>query len=257
MIGRLAAPLLVLAIVLLAWVLFLHAFQVSPLVGKSPQAVAHYLFATPASSRDRAALLAAVGVTLVHAASGFLLGLGLGVGAAILVVLSPAAERGLLPLAIVLRSVPLVAMTPLIVLVFGRGGAAVAVIGALIVFFPTLVNMVLGLRSASGLSADLVRVHGGGGLAVLRKVGFPSALPALFTSMRLSAPAALVGALLAEWLATGDGIGYRMQRDITAFRAADLWSALVLVTLCSLALYAILAAAETAVTGRYRQSPRV
>ncbi len=257
MIGRLAAPLLVLAIVLLAWVLFLHAFQVSPLVGKSPQAVAHYLFAMPASPRNRAALLAALGVTLVHAASGFLLGLGLGVGVAILVVLSPAVERGLLPLAIVLRSVPLVAMTPLIVLVFGRGTSAVAVIGALIVFFPTLVNMVLGLRSASGLSADLVRVHGGGGLAVLRKVGFPSALPALFTSMRLSAPAALVGALLAEWLATGDGIGYRMQRDITAFQAADLWSALVLVTLCSLALYGILAVAEMAVTGRYRQSPQI
>ena len=252
MIGRLVSPLLALAIVLLAWVLFLHVFQVSPLIGKSPAAVAHYLFATPASPRNRAALLGALGVTLVHAASGFLLGLALGVAAAILVVLSPAAEHGLLPLAIVLRSVPLVAMTPLIVLLFGRGAVAVAVIGALIVFFPTLVNMVLGLRSASGLSADLVRVHGGGSVAVLRKVGFPSALPALFTSMRLSAPAALVGALLAEWLATGDGIGYRMQRDITSFRAADLWSALVLVTLCSLALYTILSVAETAVSKRYQ-----
>ena len=143
-------------------------------------------------------------------------------------------------------------MTPLIVLLFGRGAVAVAVSGALIVFFPTLVNMVLGLRSAPRWSADLVRVHGGGSLAVLRKVGLPSALPALFTSMRLSAPAALVGALLAEWLATGNGIGYRMQRDITAFRAAALWSALVLVTLCSLVLYTILTVAETAVSRRYR-----
>ncbi len=264
MIGRLArsvlahalAPILALAIVLLAWVLFLRVFQVSPLIGKSPVAVAHYLFGAPASPRDRAALLGALCVTLAHAASGFLIGLGLGLGAAITVVLSPAVGRGLLPLAIVLRSVPLVAMTPLIVLVFGRGPAAVAVIGGLIVFFPTLVTVAVGLRSTPRSAADLIRVHGGGRLAVLRWVGLPGALPFLFASMRLSAPAALVGALLAEWLATGDGIGYRMQRDITAFHAADLWSALVLVTLCSLGLHAIVAATEAVVIGRCRPQRR-
>ena len=249
--SRLLSPLLALAIVLLAWTLFLHVFQVSPLMGKSPAAVARYLFGMPASGRNRAALLAALGVTLAHAAFGFLLGLVLGLGSAVLFVLSPSLERSLLPLATVLRSIPLVAMTPLIVLVFGRGPAAVAVIGGLIVYFPTLVNSVMGLRTAPRSSAELIRACGGGSLTVLRKVGIPSALPAILASMRLSAPAALVGALLAEWLATGDGIGYRMQRDITSFRAADLWSALVLVTLCSLLLYAAIAALETVVIRRY------
>ena len=254
--SRLLSPLLALAIVLLAWSLFLHVFRVSPLIGKSPLAVAQYLFGMPASGRNRAALLGALGVTLVHAASGFLLGLVLGLGSAILFVLAPTLERSLLPLATILRSIPLVAMTPLIVLVFGRGPAAVAVIGGLIVYFPTLVNSVMGLRAAPRASAELVRACGGGDLAVLRKVALPGALPAIMASMRLSAPAALVGALLAEWLATGDGIGYRMQRDITSFRAADLWSALVLVTLCSLLLYGVVAAVEAAVIRRFGVSER-
>lgn len=253
--ARLAGPpvatLLSLAVVLLAWIAFLRLFDVSPLMGKSPLAVAHYLFGTSMSGRNRAALAAALLVTLGHAASGFVLGLGLGVAAAILFVLSPAVERSLLPVAMILRSVPLVAMTPLIVLVFGRGVAAVSVIGAIIVFFPTVVNVALGLRSLPPLSSDLVRVYGGGAWTTLRKVGLPSALPALFASLRLSMPAALVGALLAEWLATGDGLGYRMQRDIVSFRAADLWSAVVLVTLCSLALYALVGVVEEAVLARY------
>ena len=58
-------------------------------------------------------------------------------------------------------------------------------------------------------------------------------------------------ALLAEWPATGDGLGYRMQRDIASFRADDLWSAVALVTLCSLALYALVGLLEAAVLARY------
>ncbi len=255
MLARLARPLatmlLSLAVVLVAWVAFLHLFAVSPLMGKGPLAVGHYLFGTAFSARNRAGLLGALAVTLGHAGIGFALGLGLGVASAILFVLSPAARRGLLPVAMILRSVPLVAMTPLIVLVFGRGAAAVGVIGAIIVFFPTVVNVTLGLRSLPPLSSDLIRVHGGGAWMTLRKVGLPSALPALFASIRLSLPAALVGALLAEWLATGDGLGYRMQRDITSFRSADLWSAVVLVTLCSLTLYTLAGLVEQAMLSRH------
>lgn len=246
----LATTLITLGLVLLAWMLFLRVFDVSPLMGKSPAAVLHYLFETRSAGRHRAALLSALGVTLLHAGSGFLLGLVSGAGAAMLFVLRPSVERSLMPVAMILRSVPLVAMTPLIVLVFGRGPAAVAVIGAIIVFFPTLVNTALGLRAVPALSADLIRVHGGSDWTILRKVGLPTALPALFAGIRLSVPAALVGALLAEWLATGDGLGNRMQRDITTFQSADLWSAVVLITLCSLALYALVGLVEALVGAR-------
>ena len=240
-----------LAIVLLAWMLFLRVFHVSPLMAKSPAAVAHYLVGGHAAGPHRARLLAALATTLGHTAWGFALGLAAGVMCAILFVLFPPVEQGLLPAATILRAVPLVAMTPLIVMVFGRGSLAVAVIGAVVVFFPTLVNVTMGLRAAPQSATDLVRAYGGGAGTVLRKVGVPAALPALFASMRLSAPAALVGALLAEWLATGDGLGNRMQRDISTFQSTDLWAAVALATLCSLAMHGLIGLGEALVLQRF------
>ncbi len=240
-----------LAIVLLAWMLFLRLFHVSPLMAKSPVAVAHYLLGGRAAALHRAGLLAALATTLGHTAWGFALGLAAGIGCALLFVLMPPVEQGLLPAAMILRAVPLVAMTPLIVMLFGRGSLAVAVIGAVVVFFPTLVNVTLGLRAAPRSAIDLIRAYGGGAGTVLRKVGFPSALPALFASMRLSAPAALVGALLAEWLATGDGLGNRMQRDISTFQSTDLWAAVAVATLCSLVMHGLIGLLEALVLHRF------
>ena len=217
-------------------------------MAKSPLAVAHYLVDAHAAAQHRAALLAALVTTLGHAACGFTLGLASGITCALLFVLVPPVEQGLLPAAMILRAVPLVAM---IVLLFGRGNLAVAVIGAVVVFFPTLVNVTLGLRAAPRSATDLIRAYGGHAGTVLRKVGLPAALPALFASMRLSAPASLVGALLAEWLATGDGLGNRMQRDIAMFQSTDLWAAVALATLCSLVLHGGIGLIEGLVLRRY------
>ncbi len=237
--GPAATAALSLLLVLAGWMLVLRLFDVDPLVGKTPLEVAHYLLTVRAAASHRAVLLAALLTTLGHAAIGFAAGLALGVGGATLLVLSPACARVVMPVAMILRSVPLVAMTPLIVLVCGRGLCAIGVIGAIVVFFPTLANLGVGLRATPSLSADLVRVYGGTRWTVLRKVALPTALPALFASIRIGIPAALLGALLSEWLASGNGLGDRMQRDVSTFRAADLWSAVVLLTLASLLLYAI------------------
>src|SRR4051794_41464975 len=98
-----------------------------------------------------------------------------------------------MPVAITLRSVPLVAMTPLIALIFGRGYLGVTAVVSIVTFFPTLVNVAIGLRSAPALACDLVRVSGGGALMVMRKVRLPYAGPAFFASARIAAPAAIGG----------------------------------------------------------------
>ena len=253
--GPLLSTLLSLGIVLAGWTLFLDVFSISPLIGKSPQAVWHYLFLTSISAHNRAGLLAALGITLMHAGIGFASGTVLGLVVAFGFVLQPALQGSLMPLMMILRTMPLVALTPLIVLLFGRGLVAIGVIGALTVFFPTVVMVTLGLRAAPRASADLIRVHGGGRWMALRKVGFPTAIPAMFTAARMSVPAALVGALLAEWLASGDGLGNRMQRDISGFRASDLWSGIVVLTLCSLLLYGVLGLLEQRISIRYGRGP--
>ncbi len=253
--GPLLSTLLTLGIVLAGWTLFLDIFSISPLIGKSPQAVWHYLFLTSISAHNRAGLLAALGVTLMHAGIGFAAGTLLGLAVAFAFVLQPAVQGSLMPLMMILRTMPLVALTPLIVLLFGRGLVAIGVIGALAVFFPTVVIVTLGLRAAPRASTDLIRVHGGGRWMALRKVGFPTAIPAMFAAARMSVPAALVGALLAEWLASGDGLGNRMQRDISGFRSSDLWSGIVILTLCSLLLYGVIGPLEQRVTIRFGHRP--
>jgi ABC-type nitrate/sulfonate/bicarbonate transport system permease component len=181
-------------------------------------------------------------------------GLIAAVAVALSFVLSRIIAGMLLPLAVLVRSVPLVAMTPVLTLVFGRGIVATTVIAGIVVFFPALVTMTFGLRSASRQSADLVRAYGGGTWTVARKVMLPSSLPALFASARIAVPGAVIGAMLAEWLATGVGMGYGMLQDANSFNYVDIWASAALLTGVSVVLYNLVAVAESAVLARFSLS---
>jgi ABC-type nitrate/sulfonate/bicarbonate transport system permease component len=120
-----------------------------------------------------------------------------------------------------------------------------------VVFFPTLINMTYGLRSASSMTVDLVHAYGGNRLALLHRVSLPSSLPSLFASARIGVPGALVGALLAEWLATGRGLGSQMLNDGTTFQYTDLWASVVVLTVVSALLYFAVGIVETLVLARF------
>ena len=135
-----------------------------------------------------------------------------------------------MPVAMLLRSVPLIAMAPVIIMIFGRDLWTVAVIGGIVVLFPALVNISFGLKSASAQMNDLVDVYGGGAWSKLRKVAMPSSLPAFFAAVRISVPGAITGALLAEWLAVGGGIGGSFGGFISQAQFTALWASVVAVT---------------------------
>jgi ABC-type nitrate/sulfonate/bicarbonate transport system permease component len=150
-----------------------------------------------------------------------------------------------------LRSVPLIALAPVIILIFGFGSeASVAVIGGIVVLFPALVTMVFGLKAASPQMLDVVSVYGGSTLTAVRKVALPGALPSLFAAIRVSVPGAITGALLAEMLSTGDGIGYSALQNVSQVKFNDLWASVVAVTAISLALYLVVQVIETFVLAR-------
>jgi ABC-type nitrate/sulfonate/bicarbonate transport system permease component len=205
---RILSALLTLAVILAAWVLFLKVFQISPFIGKGPVDVWRYLFTGPVSAASRQELLAESGTTLRDALLGLVAGTIAAVTCAIAFYLWQVASSVFMPLAMVLRSVPLVAMTPLIVGIFGRNLLAITIISGIVTFFPTLVNMIVALRGTPRESLDLCRAYGASPADTLWKVQIPYALPSVFASLRIAAPLSLVGALLAEWLATGAGIGY-------------------------------------------------
>jgi ABC-type nitrate/sulfonate/bicarbonate transport system permease component len=238
-------------IVVLCWIIFLAAFDVAPVVGKSPKAVWSYLFTDPEASANRKLVFGFLGTTLHDASLGFVGGMVAALVVSALFVMFRSLEQAFMPIAMLLRSVPLVAMTPIILLIFKRGSAGVAVIGGIVVFFPALVNISFGLRSASKQTTDLVLAYGGSRWTVIRKVAIPTALPAIFASARISVPGALIGALVAEWLATGKGIGGAILNAIGAFDYGQVWANIVVLTGVSLLLYTVVGVIETAVLTAY------
>ena len=150
-----------------------------------------------------------------------------------------------MPLAIVLRSVPLVGDDADHRVDLRARPVSVTVIAGIVTFFPVLVNVSLALRSAPKAALDLCQAYGASPVTTLRKVQVPTALPALFASLRIAAPLAIIGAQLAEWLATGKGLGYLMLQSVTLSNYNMLWSATVLVTMYSIVVYSIIGAIES------------
>ena len=247
----LATAAVSIGIVIFAWWAFLEYFNVSAFSGKGPSDVWHYLFSGPQASAHRRIMIDESKITLRDAALGLVAGTIIALGAAIAFNLWRSVERTFMPIAMVLRSVPLIAMTPLIAIVFGRNLRTVTVIASVVTFFPTLVNVTLALRSTPQDSIDLLRAYGASPFTTLRKVQIPNALPSLFASLRVAAPLALVGAMLAEWLATGEGMGSNIFRGGAVSDYASVWTRVVLVTLYSIVLYQVIGVIEGRVLARY------
>ena len=250
---------LAVVVTLVIWVLFIRFYNLDPVIAKSPLDVLRYLFTQHAdkvhglrnASGNRQILFHNLQTTMRDFIVGYIAGIVLALVVACLFVLQRRVEQTFMPVALALRSVPLVAMAPLITLIFGRGIMAVAVIGGIVCFFPALVNIVYGLRATPKSALDLMKSYGASKYTTLRKVQIPSAMPSIFASLRINVPGAIIGALLAEWLATGKGSGNEMLTVVNTFDYGELWSAVVLVTAISMILYSLVSALEGVVLARY------
>ncbi|WP_007515760.1 ABC transporter permease [Pseudofrankia saprophytica] len=238
--------------VLAIWWLFLVAFGVSSFIGKTPPQVWEYLTGKDAPIGD---ILGQAGTTAKDALIGLAGGAGVAVVVAVAFYLWPVVERSLIGVALAMRSIPLVAMTPVIVLIFGRGLLGVTVIAGTVTFFPTLVNVGDALATSSRDATAMMRALGASRWQTLRKVQAPTALPALFVSLRTAAPLAITGALLAEWLATGQGLGYGTVQALVQSDYLTLWSEVVVVTCLSAVLYIGIGLLEKAVMLRFNGQP--
>ena len=237
-------------LVLLAWQGLLLLLNISPFIAKGPLDVWNWMFSVPAAAENRAVIGENLLVTLNDAFIGFVAGLVAATVLATIFTLSRGIESALMPLALLLRSVPLVALAPVIILIVGRGASVAAVMGGIVVLFPALVNIAFGLRSPSPQIADVVTVYGGTAFTVLRKVAFPGSLPSFFAAVKISIPGAITGALLAEWLATGQGLGNGIVTAVAQVKNFEVWSSVVVITIVSLLLYGLAQMAENLVLRR-------
>lgn len=230
--------------------------DVSSYILKSPIDVWEFLVVEPEAAENRQVIADLLSVTMRHALTGFVAGLVVAIIGAILFRISRGIESALMPFATLLRSVPLIAMAPVIILIFGfKTEASVAVIGGIVVLFPALVTIAFGLKSASPQMLDVISVYGGNVFTAVRKVALPGALPSLFAAIRISVPGAVTGALLSEMLSTGDGIGSATARYAASARFTEVWACIVVVTVISLLIYTIVQVFESIALDRMGMNP--
>ena len=139
----------------------------------------------------------------------------------------------------------------MIYIIFGNGRVTAALIGTVVVLFPMLVNLTVGLRSVSQQSVDLVPCTAGSRLTVLRKVAIPTALPHFFASMRIAVPGAITGAMLYEYLFTTTGLGAAVTSAKAAFDYPLIWAVDGARDVVSIVLYTVTTIIEAAVLSEW------
>jgi len=182
--------------------------------------------------------------TIYEAVVGFILGNGIAVLLAITFIYSPTVADTVYPMAVVLRSIPIVALTPFIVIFFGQGVTAKIVIAGLVCFFPTLVNMVQGLTSVDVQALELMHTLNANERQLFWKMRLPYSLPYLFTSFKITSSAAVLGAIIGEWMGAWRGLGAVIVQAMYNMRGDQLWATMLVATVLSILAYLTAAVAE-------------
>jgi ABC-type nitrate/sulfonate/bicarbonate transport system permease component len=193
--------------------------------------------------------------TVTEAVKGWLWGNAIAITLAIIFVQVPFLERGFMKFAVAAYCIPVVALGPLLAVLYG-GDTPKVVLAAFAVFFATLISMLVGLKSADTTSLDLVHAYGGGSFTKLRKVRLQASLPSLFAGLRIAAPAAVLGAVIGEYIGGTSGLGVFMIAAETGLKSAETWGiALVIAGLAGIG-YGLTALAERLLVPWARRTAR-
>ena len=178
-------------------------------------------------------------ITLQEAFLGLILGVTVGFVAAVLMDGFEILYKAFYPLLILTQTIPSVAIAPLLVLWFGYEMTPKVILIVISTFFPVTVGLLEGFRSADPDAIGLLRSMGANRLQIFRYIKFPTALPQLFSGLRIAAAYSVVGAVISEWLGGFGGLGVYMTRVKKAFAFDKMFAVIFLISAISLALMAL------------------
>lgn len=188
-------PAIVVLAILLLWEGWVRLFDVTPYIVPAPSRVAAAL------ASDAGSFAASTWLTLRAALAGFLIAAFVGIAFGSALSISRRVERSVYPLTLLLQMVPLVAIAPVLVIWLGNGAPAVIASSAIVAVFPVIANTLAGLRSADPLLEELFDFHRASAWQRWTKLRFPSAIPSIFTGLRIAAGLATIGAVVGEFVA--------------------------------------------------------
>jgi len=184
--------------------------------------------------------------TLTETLLGYVIGAGLGLGSALAVSLTRAGEPILRPFVLLAWATPKIALAPLVIIWFGIGVFPKVVLAATFVFFIVFLSTLAGLATVSPDLVSVVRVMGASPLTVFRKVAVPSAMPFIMTALRITIPAALIGAIVGEFISSNRGIGYLINAASSRYNTAEVFAGILSLLVLVLLMNAAVSAFERA-----------
>ncbi len=216
-----AAPLLLMALVIGLWQFLVWVLEIKPYVLPAPSAIAAEIFL------ERAVIFSQLRVTLFEIFAGYLLAVAVGFVLSVLIVYLPAFRRGVLPLIVASQTIPVIAIAPILVIWFGYNALPRIIITALVAFFPLTVNFVTGLQSVSTEFINFFRSLNATEAQIFRKLRFPAALPNIFTGLKVASTLSVIGATISEWVGASAGLGYLMSQDSAQLNTTRVFASLV------------------------------
>ena len=248
-------PLFAGAVALGGWEIIVRTAQIPPFVLPAPSAIGAALVAGFPS------LAASLWQTVQITALAFALAVVSGVGLSVLFSQSRIIEMTLFPFAVILQVTPIIAIAPLILIWVGfdHTDRALLIMAWVAAFFPILSNMTLGLRSADPGLLALMRLYGASRLQTAWLVQMPTALPFLLSGMKISGGLALIGTVVAEFVAgsgASTGLAWRIMEAGNRLEIPRMFAALILLSLLGIAIFFLLSLLETLLLRRWHDSAR-
>ena len=231
-------PFVGLAALLLLWALITTVFKIPDYLLPSPIAVIRR------AVLEWRILISQTSYTLIEIVAGFLGSILIGVPMAFAVVLSRPVERVVLPMVVASQAIPKVAIAPILVVWLGFGLFPKIAISFLIAFFPILVSTIAGLKSVETEMIDLVRSMGASTMKIMLRVRLPSALPQIFSGLKVAIALSVVGAIVGEFVGADRGLGFLLLTATGALDGTLVWAALLVLIGLGILLFQIVVAVE-------------
>ncbi|MDY4104928.1 MAG: ABC transporter permease [Oscillospiraceae bacterium] len=175
---------------------------------------------------------------------GLVISVVLGLGLAILMDVSPVAEKALYPIVIASQTIPTTALAPLFVLWFGYSLWSKVLVAVLMTFFPITITVFDGFRSVKTEMIELMQTFGASRRQIFLKLKLPAVLPYFFSAIKMAVPLSIIGAAIGEWLGAQSGLGYFSRRMMTQLDGAGVFAPILLLSVAAMILVAIVAVIE-------------
>ena len=231
---RRLSPAAALIALLILWEVLVRALAIPSYVLPAPTSVFAALWT------DRAALAGHSAVTILEALGGMGISLLCALVLGVLMDVSESVKAFVYPILVVTQTIPMIVLSPILILYLGFGLAPKILTVVLMCFFPIVVSFADGMGQVDPAYANLVRSYGGTKLQVFTQVKIPYAMPSLLSGLKVAATYSVSGAVVGEWIASSEGLGYYLLRVKNSYALDKMFACVIVIILLSLAMNGIL-----------------